>query len=195
MVYNPLHLSYAWSKIKVLLIAGMPGSGKSLFSNLMQEKGAKVIVMSDVVRKRFSQDGKPGERLMDYAKRLRTIYGNGVVARLSVEEMGSPSPMVVFDGVRSLEEVEEFRNLLQGNEIYLVSIHSPPSIRYERILNRMRPDDSKDLSLIKLRDKEELEFGLGGVIAMSDYILTNTSSIAEFKSQCEEFIKKVLKFG
>ncbi|BBG23578.1 Dephospho-CoA kinase [Sulfuracidifex tepidarius] len=173
----------------------MPGSGKSLFSNLLKDKGAKVIVMSDVVKKRFSEDGKPGERLMDYAKRLRTIYGNGVVARLSVESMGSPSPLVVFDGVRSLDEVEEFRNLLQGNEIFLVSVHSPPSIRYERIMNRMRPDDSKDISLVKLRDKEELDFGLGGVIAMSDYIITNSSSIAEFKRECEDFIKRVLKFG
>ncbi len=173
----------------------MPGSGKSMFSNILKERGAKVIVMSDVVKKRFSEDGKAGERLMDYAKRLRVIYGNGVVARLSVEAMGSPSPVVVFDGVRSLDEVDVFRNLLQGNEIFLVSIHSPPSLRYERIMNRMRPDDAKDISLIKLRDKEELEFGIGSVIAMSDYILTNSSSMAEFKRDSEEFIKRVLKLG
>ncbi|MEM1630300.1 MAG: AAA family ATPase, partial [Saccharolobus sp.] len=42
--------------IKVILITGMPGSGKSEFAKILKERKAKVIVMSDVVKKRYNTD-------------------------------------------------------------------------------------------------------------------------------------------
>lgn len=181
--------------IKVILITGMPGSGKSEFAKLLREKGARVIVMSDVVKKRYSSEAKPGERLMDFAKRLREIYGEGVVARLCVEELGTGSyDLVGFDGVRSLAEVEEFKRLL-GDNVYIVAVHSPPKIRYKRIIERMRSDDSKEISELMRRDREELKLGIGEVIAMADYVITNDSNYEEFKKRSEEVINRVLKNG
>jgi len=181
--------------IKVILITGMPGSGKSEFSKLLKERGAKIIVMSEVVKKRYLVEGKPGERLMDFAKRLREIYGDGVVARLSVEELETGKyDLVGFDGVRSLAEVEEFRRLL-GDNIYIVAIHSPPKLRYKRMMERMRADDSKELSDLIRRDKDELSFGIGNVIAMADYVIVNDSTYEEFKRKSNEIIDRVLRDG
>jgi len=87
----------------------MPGSGKTLFANLLKEKGFIVISMGDVLRKRYEKEAKYGERLMDYAKRIREIYGDGVVARLSIEEINQSASKIAFEGVRSLSEVEEFK--------------------------------------------------------------------------------------
>ncbi|WP_338601866.1 AAA family ATPase [Sulfolobus tengchongensis] len=188
-------MSYLVVTIKVILITGMPGSGKSEFSKILKEKGARIIVMSDVVKKRYSIEAKPGERLMDFAKRLREIYGDGVVARLSVEELESSKyNLVAFDGVRSLAEVEEFRRLL-GDDIYIVAIHSPPKLRYKRMIERMRSDDSKEVSDLIRRDREELNLGIGEVIAMADYIIVNDSTYEEFKKRCDEVIDRVLKNG
>ncbi|AAK41303.1 dephospho-CoA kinase [Saccharolobus solfataricus] len=188
-------MSYLVVTIKVILITGMPGSGKSEFAKLLKERGAKVIVMSDVVRKRYSIEAKPGERLMDFAKRLREIYGDGVVARLCVEELGTSNhDLVVFDGVRSLAEVEEFKRLL-GDSVYIVAVHSPPKIRYKRMIERLRSDDSKEISELIRRDREELKLGIGEVIAMADYIITNDSNYEEFKRRCEEVTDRVLKNG
>ncbi|MEM3352641.1 MAG: AAA family ATPase [Saccharolobus sp.] len=178
--------------IKAILITGMPGSGKSEFAKILKERKAKVIVMSDVVKKRYNTDAKPGERLMDFAKRLREIYGDGVVARLSVEELESSKyELVGFDGVRSLAEVDEFKRLL-GDKVYIVAIHSPPRLRYKRIIERMRSDDAKDISDLIKRDKEELSLGIGNVIAMADYVIVNDSSYDEFKRKCNQIIDKVL---
>ncbi|MEM2662636.1 MAG: AAA family ATPase, partial [Metallosphaera sp.] len=111
----------------------MPGSGKSLLSSILKERGYTVIVMGDSVRKRFEKEARHGERLMDYAKRLREIYGEGIVARLSIEELRGREERVVFDGVRNLAEVDEFSRL--GKPV-IVAVHAPPALRYERLKKR-----------------------------------------------------------
>lgn len=102
--------------------------------------------------------------------------------------------LVVFDGVRSLAEVEEFKRLL-GDSVYIVAVHSPPKIRYKRMIERLRSDDSKEISELIRRDREELKLGIGEVIAMADYIITNDSNYEEFKRRCEEVTDRVLKNG
>ncbi|AWR97675.1 AAA family ATPase [Acidianus sulfidivorans JP7] len=168
----------------------MPGSGKSLLSEMLKERGFTIISMSGVLKKRYEKEAKLGEKLMDFAKRMREIYGDGVVARLCIEEVTSKIDKVAFDGVRSLSEVEEFKRL--GNPI-IIAVHSPPYLRYERIISRMRPDDSKNINDLKMRDMEELKFGLGGVIAMADYMIVNDSTIDEFKRKANEILSRILK--
>ncbi|MFP3163560.1 MAG: AAA family ATPase [Acidianus hospitalis] len=176
--------------MNVILITGMPGSGKTLFANLLREKGFYVISMGDVLRKRYEKDAKIGERMMDFAKRIREIYGEGVVARLSMEEITPTMSRIAFEGVRSLAEVEEFKRI--GNPI-IIAIHSPPSLRYQRMISRMRPDDSKNIEDLRRRDLDEIRLGIGGVIALADYIIINDSTIDEFKKRAEEVILRITK--
>ncbi|MFP3217976.1 AAA family ATPase [Acidianus sp.] len=176
--------------MNVILITGMPGSGKTLFANLLREKGFYVISMGDVLRKRYEKDAKIGERMMDFAKRIREIYGEGVVARLSMEEITPTMSRIAFEGVRSLAEVEEFKRI--GNPI-IIAIHSPPSLRYQRMISRMRPDDSKNIEDLRRRDLDEIRLGIGGVIALADYIIINDTTIDEFKKRAEEVILRITK--
>ncbi len=168
----------------------MPGSGKTLFANILKEKGFYVISMGDVLRKRYEKEAKIGERMMDFAKRIREIYGDGVVARLSIEEITPNMTRIAFEGVRSLAEVDEFKRL--GNVI-IVAIHSPPSIRYQRMMARMRSDDSKNVEDLRRRDLDEIKLGIGGVIALADYVIINDSTIDEFKRKAEEVISRIVK--
>ncbi|MEM4046321.1 MAG: dephospho-CoA kinase [Metallosphaera sp.] len=166
----------------------MPGSGKSLLSSILRERGFSVIVMSESVRKRYEKDARHGERLMDYAKRLREIYGEGIVARLSIEEIRGSTEKVAFDGVRNLAEVEEFSRL--GNPL-VVAVHSPPKLRYERMKRRMRSDDSVRDEDLRRRDLEELSLGIGSVIALADVVIVNDSSEEEFKRRALEILGKI----
>jgi len=172
----------------VLLITGMPGSGKSLLSSVLKERGFNVIVMSDVLRKRFEKDARRGERLMDYAKRMREIYGEGIVARLSIEELRGREERIAFDGVRNLAEVQEFSRL---GDTVIVAVHSPPSVRYARLMRRMRPDDSTSVEELRRRDMEEISLGIGGVIAMADYVVINDSSEDEFRRRVLELLGRI----
>lgn len=166
----------------------MPGSGKGELAKLFREKGVKVITMSDVLRERYNKEAREGERLMDFAIRMRMLYGKGVVAKMCIEKIGNED-LVVLDGVRNWEEVEEFKKY--GNVI-IIAVHSPPRLRYERLLKRGRKDDLPTIEGLIKRDWEELEMGIGSVIALADYIIVNDSTIEEFKSEAEELISRLL---
>lgn len=168
----------------------MPGSGKSILADILKAKGFVVISMSGALRKKYESEAKIGERLMDFAKRMRELYGEGIVARLSIEEIPPYAAKVAFDGVRSLYEVEEFKRI--GDPV-IIAVHSPPLIRYQRILSRKRPEDPQDIEGLRLRDMDELKFGIGGVIAMADYIIVNDGTIDEFKKRAEELLSRILK--
>jgi len=166
----------------------MPGSGKGELAKLFQEINVKVITMSDVLREKYLKEAKEGERLMDFAIRMRKLYGKGVVAKMSIEKIHDEK-IVVFDGVRNWEEIEEFKKL---GEVIIIAVHSPPKVRYERLLKRARKDDTLTVEGLIKRDWEELEMGIGNVIALADYVLVNDTTVEEFKNKAKELIKRLL---
>jgi len=166
----------------------MPGSGKGELAKLFQEINIKVITMSDVLREKYYKEAKEGERLMDFAIRMRKLYGKGVVAKMSIEKIQNEK-IVVFDGVRNWEEIEEFKKL---GDVIIIAVHSPPKVRYERLLKRARKDDTLTVEGLIKRDWEELEMGIGNVIALADYVLVNDTTVEEFKNKAKELIKRLL---
>ncbi|BCU70244.1 AAA family ATPase [Stygiolobus caldivivus] len=167
----------------------MPGSGKGELANLFREKGIKVITMSDVLRERYSKEAKQGERLMDFAFRMRNSHGKGVVAKMCLEKLDGSEKVVVFDGVRNWEEIEEFK---KAGEVVIINVHSSPKVRYERILRRGRRDDSLTMEGLRKRDFEELQMGIGTVIALADYVLVNDKGLEEFKREAEDLVNRLI---
>jgi Dephospho-CoA kinase len=165
----------------------MPGSGKDTLSQAIKERGYKVIVMSEVLKERYAKDALPGERLMDFAFRMRRERGRGFVAELTLEKLDPKDKVVVINGVRNWEEVEVFRRV---GETVLIAIHSSPKTRYERLIKRGRVEDKKYEDLAK-RDFEELQMGIGNVIAMADYVLTNEGDVEDFIKRGIELVEKV----
>ena len=167
----------------------MPGSGKGELAKLFKEKGVKVITMSDVLRERYMKEAKQGERLMDFAFRMRQQYGKGVVAKMCLEKLEGNEEVVVFDGVRNWEEIEEFK---KKGEVIIINVHASPKVRYERLLKRGRKDDAMTIEGLIKRDFEELEMGIGTVIALADYVIVNDKGLEEFKREAEELINRLL---
>jgi len=170
----------------------MPGSGKSVFSEAARALGIPVVSMGDVVRleavkRGLSQDAKTIAQL---AKTLREEGGACAVAKLTLERT-PPAPVVVIDGVRSLDEVEFFRRAFE--KVLVLAIHSSPRTRFTRLMARCREDDPKRWEEFVERDRRELAMGVGEVIALSDYVLANEGlSREEFLRLCKEWLNRVL---
>jgi Dephospho-CoA kinase len=165
----------------------MPGSGKDTLSQAIKERGYKVIVMSEVLKERYAKEALPGERIMDFAFRMRRERGRGFVAELTLEKLNPKDKVVVINGVRNWEEVEVFRRV---GETVLIAIHSSPKTRYQRLIKRGRAEDKGYEDLAK-RDFEELQMGIGNVIAMADYVLTNEGDVEDFIKRGIELLEKV----
>ena len=83
----------------------------------------------------------------------------------------------MIEGIRSQYEVDIFKKNFKDFKI--IAVHSTPKTRFKRLKRRMRPDDSKEESEFLLRDKRELNFGIGNVIATADYMVVNEGPLKE----------------
>lgn len=167
----------------VIATAGMPGSGKGELSRLFRGIGYPVYVCGDVVRREAERRGLPNDSrtLGGLMFALREEGGRAaIVKRLAADLERDPSKVVVVEGIRNLEEVEELRKRF---EVILVAIHSPPKLRYERLLRRGRGDDPKSLEEFRERDERELRVGVGDVIALADLLVRNEGSLADLEEE------------
>jgi dephospho-CoA kinase len=177
--------------MRVIGISGMPGSGKSIVSDMAAEKGAIIVSMGDIVREEAK---KRGESSKETAKNLRAEHGQYIISELTIKKIkqlqdeGNEKPIIV-EGIRSHHEVEMFKE--NFDNFIILSIFANPSLRFERLKNRMREDDSEDYSEFQKRDLTELDFGIGHVISLSDKLIINESDLESFRQEITEFLEEI----
>ncbi|MBR2558320.1 MAG: nucleoside monophosphate kinase [Methanobrevibacter sp.] len=177
--------------MQVMGISGMPGSGKSIVSEIATEKGAIIVSMGDIVREEAK---KRGEGSKETAVNLRKEHGEHIISELTIkkiknlEKEGIENPIVV-EGIRSHHEVEMFKE--NFDNFIILSIFANTNLRFERLKKRMREDDSQDYSVFQKRDYNELNFGIGNVIALSDKLIINESDLESFAEKINEFFEEI----
>jgi len=180
--------------MQVLAFAGMPFSGKSEAVKIAKEMDIPVIRMGDMIweevknRKLELSDKNVGT----IASQMREEHGKDIWARRTLEKIKSVENMnfIVIDGIRNVEEIALFKRYL-GGEFVVVAVEASDKTRQKRALARNREDDSKDLQKIKERDKRELGWGLGGVIASADIVVLNEGSVEGFQKKIREILEKL----
>ncbi|MCS7138944.1 MAG: AAA family ATPase [Crenarchaeota archaeon] len=177
----------------LILITGMPGSGKTTVAKIMGEKGFPVVSMGDAVREEAEIRGV-GKNIIEMSRfmvELRKELGENAVAILVDKKIEKiESDIVIVDGVRSLKEVEYFKS--KGYSITIVGVLSSTKLRYRRLSNRNRPDDSRILKELEERDMVEISVGVGGVIALSDVYVLNESSFEDLKEYTLKRLQEIL---
>ncbi|MDP3066178.1 MAG: AAA family ATPase [Methanobacteriaceae archaeon] len=176
--------------MKVFGVTGMPGSGKGVVSRVAEELGMEVVRMGDVIRKEAKKRNEP---LGTVALKLRQEHGKYVVAHRCAEIIRSKddnSPCLI-EGIRSPFEVELFQEEFPGFKV--LAVHSTPKTRWKRLKRRMRPDDSPHKNEFILRDKRELKFGIGDVIATADYMVVNEGPRGKLKKLVRSILKNEMQ--
>jgi dephospho-CoA kinase len=171
----------------------MPGSGKTTISEIVKEMGIPVIVMGDVVREEARIRGiePTPKNLGKLMIELREKMGANVIAKRCVDKIKElNSKIVLVEGVRSLEEVEEFRKV---GDVKIVAVHSSPKTRYERLSRRGRSDDPKSWEEFRERDLRELDVGIGRVISLADEIIINEGTLEDLKENTLKVFRKVIQ--
>jgi len=178
--------------MKIVAFAGMPFSGKSEAVQIARNRGILVIRMGDLVWEETKRQGKKldDKNVGEVANNMRIKFGKDIWAKRTIDRLRSSDlkDIIVIDGIRNNEEIEVFKKEL-GNDFILVAITASDEVRMKRAMNRGREDDSKNLSDIKERDKRELGWGLGSVIASAEIVISNDGALKEFRNK----VKKILE--
>ena len=180
-----------WINMQVMGISGLPGSGKSLVSEMASEKGAIIVSMGDIIREEAK---KRGESSKETAMNLRAEFGDFIVSELTIKkikklEEEDNQKTIIVEGIRSPFEVDMFKE--NFNNFIILSIFANPTLRFKRLQKRMREDESKDYAEFKKRDQMELDFGIGSVISLSDKIIINESDLESYTLEIEKFLNEI----
>ncbi len=177
---------------KVIGFVGMPGSGKSTALEVARQWGV-IVIMGDVVRaavRATGQDITP-ENLRAMAQSLRNQHGPQVISLECIKLIITlPDNSIFVDGLRSPVEVTTFR---QNWKFPVIAVTAKDADRHRWLAARGRPDDTEVTEKIRLRDEQELKFGIGDVIANADYSIPNKGSVKELQKRCKQTIEQVLK--
>ena len=175
----------------ILVITGMPGAGKEEFLSVAMEKGISFARMGDVVREHHVSSGSADEGVSigAFATNERDRLGKNIWAKRTMERMSGD--IFLVDGCRSMAEIGAFKEL--GGDVKIVAIHSPPDIRHERLVKRGRNDAPADIFEFNERDAREISWGLGEVIALSDVMITNSSSLEDFRRSSAKVLGSMMQ--
>lgn len=173
----------------------MPGAGKTVVADIARDMGLKVYSMGDIIREEVLRER--GRLSWEDVKKamfeLREKEGPRAIAKRVLKVMLCEKwSVAVIEGVRSLDEVEEFKSI---GEVVILAIHSSPVDRYIRLKRRAREGDPQNFEEMRERDFKELSLGLGNVIALADYMIVNNGTLEEFKEEAKKMLSYLIKEG
>jgi dephospho-CoA kinase len=175
----------------LVLIAGLPGAGKTTVAKILAEKGLPVLSMGDVIREEARRRGKPDDidSMRGFMAQLRKERGEAIVAELIIRKLrGISGPLVVIDGLRSEEELDAFRRV--ASRVLLILVASDLQRRFQRLSKRARPDDPKKVEDLRRRDNTELTVGLEKLMSREGVKITNDGDIESLKRKTVELFRK-----
>ena len=184
-------------KLKIIGLVGMPGSGKSVASDVARSLGFEVIVMGDIIRQEAASLGLPptDENLGMVGSMLRARDGPHAVAKRTLEmAKKSNRDVIVIDGLRSGEEVDFFK--AHSRDFRLLEICASPQARMERLASRGRSDDANIESCaadaLDRREGREIGWGMCEAIKEADLRMDNNGELQEFKATIKLLLKEII---
>lgn len=178
---------------KIIAIVGMCGSGKSIASDILVEKGYDKVYFGGVTINKLKEKGleinPKNEKLM--REKLREDLGMGAFAKILLPEIKElvKNNNVVLDGLYSWDEYKILSDEL-GKNMIMIAIVCDKNIRYNRLVKReIRPLNNNEA---KERDISEIEnIAKAPPIVYADYYIFNNGTLDEYKERLDEILNKI----
>jgi len=171
----------------------MPGAGKSLASRAIKDRGIPVFVSGDIIRAEARRKGLKLTRknLGQLMLRIRKEEGMGAVAKRLIPLVErTRGRLVVYEGARSTEEVDELRRRYR---VVTIAIHASSKARFQRLQRRGRSDRPRGWRDFAERDNRELSVGIGRLVALADRTVENEDTREDLKRRTKRLLRVILQ--
>lgn len=170
----------------LILLVGLPSSGKTTAARIMEKMGFQVVSSGDVVREEIEARGLPYTVENDI-KITRWFHEGREDLLLKRLITRSKSDRMVWDGPRSIEQLESLKKM--GESPVIIAIRSDFDSRLIREMRRNRFTRFTDEDM-KKRDEQHVNMGTKELMERADYTIDNTSLT---KEELASEIRKILK--
>jgi len=178
--------------MKILIVVGMPASGKNIARSYAESKGLPYFATGDVIRaevRRRSLEPSP-ENTAAVSTEMRGRDGMGVTRKVLQTAMETGKEVVFLEGMRSWPEIELIR---QEGECTVIAFLAPRQTRRQRVTLRGRSDDVPDA--FEERDAREIAYGTATPIALADAYVLNAGSLEDAFHALDGIVQAVLIHG
>ncbi|MGB4800358.1 MAG: AAA family ATPase [Candidatus Saccharimonadales bacterium] len=178
--------------VKVLALVGMPGAGKGLCVEYLEQKGWPSVYLGgitvDEVKARGLDVNEANEKIV--REELRAQEGMDVMAKRILPKIDalveSGTSIVIADGIYSWAEYKIFKERY-GADVIIIAVASARSTRHARLRCRpIRPLNEEDATNREYAEIENSD--KGGPIANADYTVLNDGTPAETYAQLETIL-------
>ena len=190
----------------IVVVVGLPGSGKSTAAQLLKEDGFDVLEIGDIWRELLRKAKIPRndpKATREFTRMLRVKHGKDVYAKYLYKKIKGSRKRLVLMGLRSTYEMDYLKKRLKN--MYVIAITSPFNTRYRRIRTRGKPEDPRTVEDFRwletrekrgfMKEKSEEKHGVMVLIKNADYVISNTSSVGELEADLDDVIGKIGKKG
>lgn len=166
--------------VRVVAIAGMPGSGKGEVAAVLAARGIPILSMGDMVREEVRRRGlaEAPHVFGEVAADLRASHGEEVLAvRLcdAVDQALEAAPLVIIEGMRGTAEHAIF-SARWNDRFGSLGVLAGAELRFQRILRRGRSEDG-DRAAFEVRDARERGWGLEALLDTATWTLENEGDL------------------
>jgi len=180
-------------KHNIIAIVGMCGSGKSVASDILEQKGYKKVYFGGVTMEKLKEEElevtPENEKMMQI--KLREEYGMGAYAKILLPKIKEYSKEcnTVLDGLYSWDELKILKDEF-GDDVKVIAIIADKDIRYDRLSKRKVRPFTKEEAI--RRDITEIEkVAKAGPIAYADYYIENNNNLDKYKERLEQILDEV----
>ncbi len=174
--------------MKIIILLGLPLSGKTTHAKgVMNEMNIPLVETGTFVYKEVEERGLDAtpENVLMVVGELKSKADHYLTEKAYnyAKENYTDAPAVFFSGIKAQSEVDFLIGEAGSDNVYLISFHASVRTRHARLLNVDRKAESKggkaqedvamasDINRFNLRDKKELSYGLGKLMALADYVI------------------------
>jgi dephospho-CoA kinase len=186
----------------VVIVVGLPGSGKSTAAQILKSMDFKVIELGDIWRELLKKSAVARNdpvATREFTRQLREREGKDVYARYAYRSIRRSREMVAIMGVRSTYEMDYFKKRMP--QLRIIALLAPFSVRFERVMARSKPEDHRTLKWFKWQEqrekqgfmdkKSEEKHGVMRVIDNADYAIANVSTVARFRHDMRKVVSAI----
>lgn len=181
---------------KLILIVGLPGSGKSTVAEFIKKKfNADIVNTGDIIREEVKRRG------LDYtpendAKIAHWFHTGGrekmLVERAWSKIKKSKKEIIVVETFRSDKNLKYLEEIAKTKPV-VISVVSSFKVRVKRELERGRFGKNESIKYIRFRDKLEKSHGILKLMKKADYTIDNSKlSIKQTQDKIGKLLNEIL---
>jgi len=181
---------------KLILITGLPGSGKSVAADMIAKKyDAKIYHTGDLIREEVKKRKLPYTPASD-KKVAEWFHKDGnekLLAKRAWDKVKrTKKNIIILEGFRNVRNVRAIEEL-SGLRPVLVEVKVPFRIRAKRELARGRFKKGETLGYLRKRDQREKKRGLGYLLRLDKYEIDNSGTLEDLEKNIDKLMKRILK--